>query len=222
MSGALAPGSKPVTLNGERPHMSQTEVATADKAKGRKAPPAAWVFFQRWLANPLSMGSIVPSSVGLRNLISKNVICGPDEIVVEFGGGTGALTRAILEAGVPAARVWSIEIDPELASFLHQTYPDVNVVHGDCRETGKFIGSEQLGKVGTVVVGIPMVMLPLDLQREIVTEIFRVLPEGRRFLLYTYCATSPLDMKKLGLKGKRLGWTPRNFPPASVWGYTKA
>ena len=51
--------------------MSQTEVATADKAKGRKAPPAAWVFFQRWLANPLSMGSIVPSSVGLRNLVSK-------------------------------------------------------------------------------------------------------------------------------------------------------
>ena len=202
--------------------MSQTEVVTADKAKGRKAPPAAWVFFQRWLANPLSMGSIVPSSVGLRNLISKNVVCAPDEIVVEFGGGTGALTRAILEAGVPAAKIWSIEIDAELASFLHHTYPDVNVVHGDCRETGKFIGAEQMGKVGTVVVGIPMVMLPLGLQREIVTEIFRVLPEGRRFLLYTYCATSPLDMKKLGLKGKRLGWTPRNFPPASVWGYTKA
>ena len=73
-----------------------------------------------------------------------------------------------------------------------------------------------------MVVGIPMVLLPIDLQKEIIEAIFSVLPEGRRFILYTYCATSPLDMKKLGLKGKRLGWTPRNFPPASVWGYTKA
>ncbi len=202
--------------------MSQTEVDVADKAKGRKAPPAAWVFFQRWLANPLSMGSIVPSSIGLRKLVTNNVICAADEIVVEFGGGTGAITRALLEAGVPSERVWSIEIDGELASFLHQTYPDVNVVHGDCREIEKFIGDDLVGKVGTIVVGIPMVMLPIDLQKEIVAAIYRVLPKGRRFLLYTYCATSPLDMKKLGLKGKRLGWTPRNFPPASVWGYTKA
>ncbi|MEI6985601.1 MAG: rRNA adenine N-6-methyltransferase family protein [Rhodospirillaceae bacterium] len=202
--------------------MSQTEVIVADKAKGRKAPPAAWVFFQRWLANPLSMGSVVPSSIGLRNLISKHLVCGPDEVVVEFGGGTGAITRALLEAGVPSDRIWSIEIDPELASFLHQTYPDVNVIHGDCRETEKFIGVDLVGKVGTVVVGIPMVMLPHAIQKEVTNAIFRVLPKGRRFLLYTYCATSPLDMKKLGLKGKRLGWTPRNFPPASVWGYSKA
>jgi len=202
--------------------MSQTEVVDADKAKSRKAPPAAWVFFKSWLANPLVMGSIVPSSIGLRKLVTKNTTCDPDQIVVEFGGGTGAITRALLEAGVPAQRVWSIEIDPELASFLHQTYPDVNVIHGDCREIETFIGPDLIGKVGTIVVGIPMVMLPIDLQKEIVAAIFRVLPEGGRFLLYTYCATSPLDMKKLGLKGKRLGWTPRNFPPASVWGYSKA
>ncbi|MEI8396612.1 MAG: rRNA adenine N-6-methyltransferase family protein [Rhodospirillaceae bacterium] len=201
--------------------MSQTEVV-ADKGKSRKAPPAAWVFFKSWLANPLTMGSIIPSSIGLRKLVSQNTTCGPDEIVVEFGGGTGAITRALLEAGVPAQRIWSIEIDSELASFLHQTYPDVNVIHGDCRETEKFIGPDLVGKVGTLVVGIPMVMLPIEMQKEVIAAIFRVLPKGKRFLLYTYCATSPLDMKKLGLKGKRLGWTPRNFPPASVWGYTKA
>jgi phosphatidylethanolamine/phosphatidyl-N-methylethanolamine N-methyltransferase len=201
--------------------MTQSELVV-EKGKGRKAPPAAWVFFQRWLADPLQMGSIIPSSIGLRKLVTKNVTCTPDQVVVEFGGGTGAITRALLEAGVPANRVFSIEIDGDLATFLQQTYPDVNVVHGDCREVEKHIGEDLVGKVGTLVVGIPMVMLPIELQKEIVAAIFRVLPKGGRFLLYTYCATSPLDMKKLGLKGKRLGWTPRNFPPASVWGYSKA
>ncbi|CAK0777832.1 phosphatidylethanolamine/phosphatidyl-N-methylethanolamine N-methyltransferase [Azospirillaceae bacterium] len=210
------------THTGEGSHMSQTEVATADKGKSRKAPPAAWVFFKRWLADPLTMGSIVPSSIGLRRLVSKNLICGPDQIVVEFGGGTGAITKAVLEAGIPADRVYTIEIDPELAKFLHLTYPDAKVIHGDCRHVDELIGKEWVGKVGTIIVGIPMVMLPIELQKEIIEAIFRVLQPGGRFLLYTYCATSPLAMRKLGLKGKRLGWTPQNFPPASVWGYSKA
>jgi len=202
--------------------MSQTELIEGAKPKSKSAPPAAWVFFQRWLADPLSMGSIVPSSIGLKNLVTKNLICGPDQVVVEFGGGTGAITQAILNGGIPAERVYTVEIDPELAKFLDQTYPDVNVLHGDCRNIDQMLPKELIGKVGTIVVGIPMVMLPIDLQKEIVAAIFRVLPQGSRFILYTYCATSPLDRAKLGLKGKRLGWTPRNFPPASVWGYWKA
>lgn len=185
-------------------------------------PSAGWMFFRRWLAAPLSMGSIVPSSARLRQIIARAIVCDDDQVVVEFGGGTGAVTRAILEAGVPPERLWSIEIDPELAAFLGRCYPGVNVVHGDCRNVETFIGPKLVGKVGTVVLGIPMVMLPLNLQRELVAACFRVLTPGRRFLHYTFCATSPLDRSKLGLTGQRLGWTPFNFPPASVWGYAAA
>lgn len=199
--------------------MTPTDV-TADKET--KPPPAAWVFFKRWLADPITMASIIPSSPALRKLVSKNLICGPDEVVVEFGGGTGAITKAFLEAGIAPSRIYSIEIDKELVDFLQQTYPDINVVHGDARVADQLIAPHHVGKVGTVVVGIPMVLLPLKLQQEIVDAIFRVLPPGRRFLLFTYCATSPLPMDKLGLKGKRLGFTPLNFPFASVWGYERA
>lgn len=202
--------------------MTPTDISVAEKAKNGKKPAAAWVFFQRWMANPLSMGSIIPSSSGLQRLVRENLICGPDQVVVEFGGGTGAITKAVLEAGVPGERIYSVEIDGELCSYLQRVYPDVNVLHGDCRNIDRMLPDGLVGKVGTIIVGIPMVMLPIDLQKEIVAAIFRVMPAGSRFVLYTYCATSPLDMKALGLKGKRLGWTPRNFPPASLWGYSKA
>jgi phosphatidylethanolamine/phosphatidyl-N-methylethanolamine N-methyltransferase len=42
---------------------------------------------------------------------------------------------------------------------------------------------------------------------------------GKGFLLYTYCITSPLPYRKLGLTAKREAWTPLNIPPASVWRY---
>lgn len=201
--------------------MTPSDISVADKAKTGKTPSAAWVFFQRWMANPLSMGSVTPSSSYLRRIIGKNVVCGPDQVVVEFGAGTGAVTRALLESGLPGDRIYSLEIDHELATFLSGVYPDVNVLEGDCRNVDQMIPAGLVGKVGTVVVGIPMITLPFDLQREIVDATFRVMPEGSRFLLYTYCITSPLNMDKLGLTGERVGWTPLNIPPASVWAYKK-
>lgn len=180
-----------------------------------------WLFLRRWGANPLSMGSVIPSSVGLRRLVQRHVSCEEDEVVVEFGGGTGAITRAILDAGVSGDCVYSVELDTHLAEYLQRTFPEVHVICGDARLIDTFLGEDRVGRVGTLVVGIPMVLLPLPLQQEIIDAIFRVLRLGRGFHLFTYCITSPLPMKKLGLKGRRLGWTPLNFPPASLWYYER-
>lgn len=202
--------------------MTPTEFSVAEKAKTSKTPPAAWVFFQRWMANPMAIGSVTPSGPGLRKLIRENLVHGPDEVVAEFGAGTGAITRALLEGGMPSERIYSFEIDPHLAQYVHGVYPDVNVINGDCRKVAETLGPDLVGKVGTVVIGIPMAMLPMTMQREIVEATFSVMPEGRRFLLYTYMIHSPLNLKELGLKGKRIGFTWKNVPPASVWAYWKA
>lgn len=186
------------------------------------APNAKWLFFKRWLANPLAMGSITPSSASLRRIIGRNLVCGPDQVVVEFGGGTGAVTRAILEAGIPGDRVYSFEIDDELAGFLRGHYPDVTVIAEDCRKAAEMLGPELSGRVGTVIIGIPMITFPLEFQREVLDATFRIMPEGSRFLLYTYMPHSPLNRQALGLTGERVGFTPLNVPPASVWGYRRA
>jgi len=198
--------------------MTPTEI-TADKAKKVKKPPAAWLFFQRWMANPLSMGSVTPSGPGLRRLIRENLVCGPNEIIVEFGAGTGAITRALLDSGVSGDRIYSFEIDPQLASYVRGVFPDVNVLNEDCRNVEKVLGPDLSSRVGTVVIGIPMVTLPMTVQQEIVDATVRVLPKGRRFILYTYMIHSPLNRDALNIKGHRVGWTVGNIPPASVWAY---
>lgn len=201
--------------------MTPSELIDTHKSKGRKAPPAAWLFFLRWLANPRAVGSVTPSSEALRKIIARHLVCSPDEVIVEFGGGTGAITRAILDAGIPPNRLYVVEIDPELVDYLRSNFPGVNIIHGDCAQADRLIDAAHLGKVGTVVCGIPMSILPVDVQKEVVRASFTMMPKGRHLMLYTYLATSPLSMKTLGVRGKRLGWTAANFPPASVWGYTK-
>lgn len=197
-----------------RPH-----ARTEDRLARRVPGTAPWLFFRRWLANPLQMGSVTPSSPALCGLITRRIQRGPDEIVLELGAGTGVISRAILESGVPADRLVVIEIVPAMARILRETLPGVTVVEGDAWRLPDLLPPHWHGRIGTVVCGIPMVLLSLTRQRGLVDAIEAVAP-GRGFLHFSYCATSPLPSRKLGLSARRQSWTPLNFPPASVWRYT--
>jgi phosphatidylethanolamine/phosphatidyl-N-methylethanolamine N-methyltransferase len=176
------------------------------------------LFFRRWLRNPLQMGSIIPSSPALCRRIAAAVERGPEEHVLELGAGTGVVSAALLAAGVPAHKLTVVEIVPEMADVLREALPGVNVVRGDAFDLKNALPEPLHGRIGTAICGIPLVLLPLERQRAFVDAVESVAP-GRGFLLYSYCVTSPLPHRKLGLSAKRLAWTPLNFPPASVWRY---
>ncbi|MGG5807813.1 class I SAM-dependent methyltransferase [Falsiroseomonas sp. CW058] len=194
-----------------------SDIATGTRS-GRAGLRNAGLFFRRWLANPLQMGSVVPSSPALCRRIAALVRRAEDEVVVELGAGTGVISRAVLEAGVPAHRLVVVEIVPDMADHLRGALPGVNVIRGDAFELPDALPRALHGRVGTVICGIPLVLLPLARQRRFVDAVETVAP-GRGFLLYTYCVTSPLPRRRLGLAARREAWTPLNLPPASVWHY---
>ncbi|MBR0679192.1 methyltransferase domain-containing protein [Roseomonas eburnea] len=190
----------------------------------RSAPRPAGgfsLFLRRWMANPLQMGSVVPSSPALGRRVAALVERQGDEVVVELGAGTGAISRALLAGGVPPERLVVVEIVPEMARHLARSLPGVTVIEGDAFALSEALPAALHGKVGTAICGIPLVLLPTEQQRRFVAAVESVAP-GRGFLLYTYCATSPLPYRKLGLTARREAWTPLNLPPASVWRYRPA
>jgi phosphatidylethanolamine/phosphatidyl-N-methylethanolamine N-methyltransferase len=172
------------------------------------------LFFRRWLSAPLQMGSIVPSSRFLSRRIAA-LAAEEDGLLVEFGAGTGVISRALLEAGIAPERLVLIEIVPDMAEHLRRALPGVTVLCADAFGLGQLRLPD---RVGTVICGIPLVLLPIERQRLFVEAVERIAP-GQGFLLYTYCITSPLPHRRLGLRARRESWTPLNFPPASVWRY---
>jgi phosphatidylethanolamine/phosphatidyl-N-methylethanolamine N-methyltransferase len=194
---------------------------TASSAETPDGGANAALFFRRWLANPLQMGSVIPSSPSLCRRIAALVERAADEVVVELGAGTGVVSRALLAAGVPAEKLVVVEIVPAMAEHLRQALPGVDVICGDAFELPRDLPERLHGKVGTAICGIPLVLLPIAQQRRFVEAVEAVAP-GRGFLLYSYCITSPLPWRRLGLSARREAWTPRNIPPASVWRYRPA
>ncbi len=178
----------------------------------------AALFLRRWAANPLQMGSVVPSSATLCRRIAGLVERRDDQVIVELGAGTGVISAALLAAGVPPERLVVVEIVPEMAAYLRHALPGVTVVCGDAFALPEVLPAALRGRVGDVICGIPLVLLPLEAQQRFVQAVEAVAP-GQGFLLYTYCITSPLPYRALGLAAERKVWTIRNIPPASVWRY---
>lgn len=192
------------------------------RASGEESAGVA-LFLKRWLANPLQMGSVVPSSSALCRRVALQVRLEPGERVLELGAGTGVVSRALLASGVAPSRLTVVEIVPSMAAHLRAALPGVDVIEGDARELATLFPTEQRERarhrIGTVICGVPLVLLRVAEQRRFIDAIEVVAP-GKGFLHYSYCATSPLPWRKHGLVAQREAWTPLNFPPASVWRYT--
>lgn len=196
--------------------------AAPDEDARRGGGGGVGLFLSRWLRNPLQMGSVVPSSPALcRRIAGLSSWDDGSSCVVELGAGTGAVSRALLAAGLPAERLVVVEIVPEMADYLRGALPGAQVLTGDAFDLPRLlppVAAGLRGRIGTVICGIPLVLLPLRSQRRFVEAVEAVAP-GLGFLLYTYCITSPLPWRRLGLSARREAWTPLNVPPASVWRY---
>ncbi len=211
------------------PEMAEGRTASAERRwPGRKdataqpEQPALVTFLRCFVRSPREVASLFPSSAAYARLIAANVICGPDECVVETGAGTGSVTEALLRAGVRADRLFVIELNDTLAAYLRRALPGVTVIEGDAASIPDLLPAPWHGRVGTVVSGIPLSLLAPETQRAMIEAMFAVMPPGRRFLQLTHRYTSPLRMAELGLTGERLGFTLANLPPATVWGYRRA
>jgi phosphatidylethanolamine/phosphatidyl-N-methylethanolamine N-methyltransferase len=197
------------------------EFAPAPESHAPRRVAHPLLFLKSWLAHPLRMGSVVPSSKALCRRVVREAWPAPGRAVLELGAGTGVISRALLAAGLAPERLIVVEIEPDMARHLREQFPGVTVIEGDARELPSLLPERWQGRIGSVVCGIPLVLLPQPEQRRFIDAIHAVAP-GRGFLHYSYCITSPLPAQRHGLTARREAWTPMNLPPASVWRYQSA
>jgi phosphatidylethanolamine/phosphatidyl-N-methylethanolamine N-methyltransferase len=181
----------------------------------------AAVFLARWLKSPQFIGAVTPSSRGLARAMAREVLPHGTGFVVELGGGTGSITRALLERGIAPRRLIVIERDRTLAAFLRKRFPGVRIVRGDAGELSALLESLGAYPVDAVVSSLPLLSMPKALRRRIVDESVAVLGPGGSFVQFTYGVASPLPAPEFGLSGEVADRIFFNFPPAVVWRFRR-
>lgn len=192
--------------------------------KARK--PGAWTFFLQWLKNPLRTAAVAPSSPELAAAMIAEL---PDDArrIIELGGGTGAITRALLDAGIVDEDLLVLELNEELHAHLHLRFPRVQVLLGDARSLpalARANGYLDGGPADAIVSGLGLLTMPPQLQRGLLAAAFECLRDGGVFVQFTYGPAAPVAdtvMRELGLHVRRGEFILRNVPPATVYVYTR-
>jgi phosphatidylethanolamine/phosphatidyl-N-methylethanolamine N-methyltransferase len=174
-----------------------------------------------WLKNPLKIGAVAASSPELAAAMARHIPPGSDGYVLELGGGTGPVTRAILDTGVPPERLIVVERDPVLHLHLAKRYPNVRVLQGDALHLQQLLRREGIHPVKAIVSSLPLLTMKKAIQHRIGAQAFAALEPGAPFIQFTYGLFSPLNRRLLGVHGTVEDRVLQNLPPASVWLYRK-
>jgi phosphatidylethanolamine/phosphatidyl-N-methylethanolamine N-methyltransferase len=190
-------------------------------------PAGTALFLKRWLRRPFAMGAVVPSGRLLAEAMARatlSVMAGRDGHVIELGAGTGEVTKALLAAGIPAARLALVERDQELAAFLRRHFRGPQIVEGDAARLPRLLAAHCIECVAAVVSSLPLLSLPTEVVNGIVHGVFEALPRGAALVQFTYGPSAPVPrplrerLRLQAVSGPRI-W--RNVPPAVVWTFTR-
>lgn len=177
----------------------------------------ASLFLRRWAAHPLRVAAVFPTSDRHAEMIGNHVVRSEDEVVLEFGAGTGAISRALVKAGLPEKNLLMVELDPTMAAHLQDRFPDATVVRGDAYRPDEIVPEGWRGRITTSVSGLPFLHVSLSQQQHFINSVFDAMADGGRFLQYTSVPVPPLPHKRLGLDVKRLGFGWSKLGPRFVW-----
>lgn len=193
---------------------------THSDLRRRPAAPAEplrdWALFLREaLTNPRAIGAVFPSSPGLGRRMAEYVQPSREGVVIELGAGTGVVTQALLDRGVPRHRLLVVERSVGMADLLRSRFPGVRIFCGDAAELRSLLRSEKAAFRGAQVVSsLPLRSLPPETVQNILREIAALLRASGNWIQFTYSIAA--REVPSGFVRRETSFVWRNIPPARI------
>lgn len=174
-------------------------------------------FLWQFVRNPRSTGAVTPSGPTLCAKMAAGL--GPaTEGVLELGGGTGVVSRALLATGMRPDALTVLETNPDFVRRLTASLEGARVVNHSAFEIENLPDDGRM--LDAVVSGLPLVNMTPAQHAAILRGAFsRLKPHGfvRQFTYRPVCPVSADVLHGLGLTARYEGMALRNLPPAFVY-----
>ncbi|MCE5334590.1 MAG: methyltransferase domain-containing protein [Desulfobacteraceae bacterium] len=136
-----------------------------------------------------NVASITPtSSVGVKRVCDK-IDFNRENLIVEYGPGTGVFSRYLLKNMGEESRLILIERNKNFNSILRNKLrdPRVFVVQESAENVLDTLRSYKEEEADYIISGIPFSFLDSDLKHRILYNTHRALKKGGKFLVYQTC-----------------------------------
>jgi phosphatidylethanolamine/phosphatidyl-N-methylethanolamine N-methyltransferase len=234
--------TRTLTATNERlglsPSASRPYSRQRQSRKGRRREKLrTWaVFFREFIRSPRDIAAVAPSSRQLGRAMVQGLDLSSARAIVEYGPGTGAFTRAVLEEIGPQwfgdtskgrRQFIAIEHNAQMAQRLQEQHPEVTVVNAsaaDVVEVCRRHGVEP-GHVDCIISGLGWTAFSDEQRTQMLEATVAVLKRGGRFHTFGYQTGLLIrgawhfrsEVRRLfrHVRTGRIVW--RNLPPAFVY-----
>lgn len=176
------------------------------------------------LRHPRRTGAIAPSSRALARTMVQGIGLENAEFVVEYGPGTGVVTREIVARLSPGAKLIAVEANRSFCEELQRRFPRILVEQATVSGLPGLLARRGLGPVDAIVSGIPWTLMTAGERQRDLAATCEILRPGGRFTMFLYkhglVLPSAIDlMERLEQAFARVSRTRTvwsNLPPAVV------
>ena len=182
----------------------------------------ARTIFREFLKSPNKVGAIAPSSRYLANAMLDQLHWDTLTNVVEYGPGTGAISKHLLKRVGDHQKLFAVELNASFVPVLNQKLPTLKVFNESVSDIRRICDREGVDWVDGIISGLPWTVFPEPLQEELLNATLSVLAEGGQFVTFAYFHGLPLQNARRFRKRLKENFSNvtisqvvwRNFPPA--------
>lgn len=173
-----------------------------------------------------STGAISPSSPQLAEAITDMAELPGNEVIVEYGPGTGVFTECIMRKKDPNALFFAMEVNESFVEATRKRCPGAQVYHDCAQNTRRYLQEAGHQHCDLIISGLPWSRFDDQLQNEILDATLEALRPGGRFLTFAYTFSSLLPAgrsflyQKMPSRFARVEHSStiwRNLPPCRVY-----
>jgi phosphatidylethanolamine/phosphatidyl-N-methylethanolamine N-methyltransferase len=176
----------------------------------------------RFIRTWSTTGAIAPSGRALARRMVAEVDPLSTLPVLELGPGTGVVTRALIERGVPPARIIALEYNPGFAALIRARMPGVRVMVGDAYHLDASLPEGSRGPFSAVVSSLPLLTRPEEERVTLLEDALGRMAPGGCFIQFSYSLFPPVKPIAGRFTVEKSKWVVMNLPPARVWLYRRA
>lgn len=178
-------------------------------------------FFKGWKSNMKAVGAIVPTSGFAARRMASVIDPASGLPVLELGAGTGVITKAILQRGVQAENLVSVEFSTDFFRHLQVRFPAVDFKNGDAFDLDTTLGARRNDTFDCVISAVPLLSFPMARRVALIEDLLSRVPPGRPVIQITYGPLSPVVAMPDRYEIAHYDFVVRNIPPAQLWIYRK-
>lgn len=164
-------------------------------------------------------GSILPSQ---RILIKRMVDKIPKKCkcVIEFGAGTGSITKCLSEKLPKECILISFEINPDLSKYISIKKENFILINDDAQNLSNYLKKYKIKSIDGIVSSIPFGNLGKEKTLDFLNNSKNYIKKNGFFIQYQYFLTKLHLMKKVFNK-INVSFVPWNIPPAFIYSCKK-